>query len=445
MADYPYNLPVQKRFGSLRSMTRRFFLGLCFLTTSLFGQTQINFDDFFENTAMRVDFFRGMDTSVSVIIPDAILKENFYAGSKKKLVNAMNLGGVRYNVYDSATSRLIYSESYSDLFEEWQSSGEAKSGVKKLFHETARFPYPRHSIIFQIEIRNAAGKFVEFYRTPIDPGSIAIHRDKSTSAFEKGDLVINVPSESKIDILFLAEGYTKNETEKFKSDAKKMTAYLLDAEPYRSYAKNFNFRYVASVSEEQGTDEPDKGIYRNTIFSSSFNTFDIARYCTIFDNKAMHNAAAEAPYDYIVVLVNSSRYGGSGFYNFYSMFCADMAYLRDVWIHEFGHHFAGLADEYEGNFTGDDYYKTEPWEPNLTMVTDRDNIKWKKFIKKGTPVPTPNSEKYSATVGLFEGGGYASKGVYRAQLHCLMRELNINYYCAPCDEQVTKTIQFYSE
>lgn len=122
-----------------------------------------------------------------------------------------------------------------------------------------------------------------------------------------------------------------------------------------------------------------------------------------------------------------------------------MPFLRDVWIHEFGHHFAGLADEYEGGFTGGDYYKTEPWEPNITAVTDRDKLKWKKFIKKETAIPTPKDEKYVDDVGLFEGGGYAVKGIFRAQLHCLMRELKIPYYCAACKEQVIKIIQWYSD
>ena len=133
--------------------------------------------------------------------------------------------------------------------------------------------------------------------------------------------------------------------------------------------------------------------------------------------KTVHDMAADVPYDYLIILVNSSRYGGGGFYNFINVCTADHKLSSNVFVHEFGHGFGGLADEYyTSEVAFEDYYnlKVEPWEPNLTTLVDFDS-KWRDLVDPSTPVPTPREGKYNSIVGVYEGGGYTSRGIFTLQ------------------------------
>ncbi len=145
------------------------------------------------------------------------------------------------------------------------------------------------------------------------------------------------------------------------------------------------------------------------------------------------------------VLVNSDVYGGGGMYNFYAIGTADNEQTIQVFVHEFGHSFAGLADEYFYTETGyDDFYdiRFEPWEPNITTLVDFDK-KWKDLLAAGTPVPTPLDTSYSEGIGVFEGGGYLSKGIYRPMNHCMMRDLKP--FCPVCRRAVLRMVDFWSD
>jgi hypothetical protein len=248
-----------------------------------------------------------------------------------------------------------------------------------------------------------------------------------------------------VDIAFLAEGYTTLEMDKFLEDAKRICSYFMSVEPYSEFSDKFNFYAVESPSDESGVTIPGKDIYVNTNIHSSFYTFDMDRYLTTTDTKSIYDIAANVPYDVIFVLVNSKRYGGGGFYNHYGESTVDHQLSKVVAIHEFGHEFAGLADEYyTSEITYSDYYnlKFEPWEPNITTNVDFAS-KWKSKVASGTPVPTPREEKFKGVTGMFEGGGYLSKGIYSPEMDCRMKTNEAPGFCPACTDAIRKMIMFY--
>ena len=252
----------------------------------------------------------------------------------------------------------------------------------------------------------------------------------------------------KVDIVILAEGYTATETEKFYADAQCMTDYMFTIPPFDKLKKDFNVYAIAVPSKESGTDVPGKHIYKNTAFNASFYTFNQERYLTTNSMQAIADAASAVPYDQIYVLVNTSTYGGGAFYNHLNLASADNELSEKVYIHEFGHGFVGLADEYYYDWdpTFQETYspKIEPWEENITTLVNFES-KWKDMVKKGTPIPTPRTSKYKNTLGAFEGGGYTSKGVYSPMQDCRMKSNDPKGFCPVCERAIRKTVDFYTK
>ncbi len=230
--------------------------------------------------------------------------------------------------------------------------------------------------------------------------------------------------------------------EKFVSDAGRMANALLAEEPYKSYKSAINLWAVESVSQESGTDIPAEGIFVNTALNSSFSTFGLDRYLTTFDIGSIYDNAAGVPHDNIVVLINSERYGGGGMYNYYSCTTVDHNLSITVFLHELGHGFGGLGDEYYSSTVAyEEFYplNVEPWEPNLTTMVDFGS-KWKGLIKKGTPLPTPSTVEYKGLTGLFEGGGYMATGIFRPSFTCRMKDNDAGYFCEVCRLAIEKQI-----
>ncbi|HKK43822.1 MAG TPA: M64 family metallopeptidase, partial [Bacteroidales bacterium] len=292
--------------------------------------------------------------------------------------------------------------------------------------------------------RERNGTFSKLYSTVIDPSDYFIRQEnplkvKATKIYDAGD------PHTSVDLAFIAEGYTADEMPKFRADVKRMADILFAEPPYNDYKDRINIWAVEAVSQESGTDVPGEHIYVNTALNTSYYTFDIDRYLTTQDIKAVNDYAAVVPHDNIIVLINSKRYGGGGVYNYYSGTTADNALSPKVFIHEFGHGFAGLADEYYTSTVAyNDFYPldVEPWEPNITTLVDFD-AKWKKMIAKDTPIPTPPIARYKDVTGLFEGAGYSAKGIYRAQIDCRMKSNGPAGYCTVCRDAVRKMIEFY--
>ena len=398
------------------------------------------YDNYFTDDVLRFDYILSGNDKTSTIVTAEIKKEKMWSGSRKTMIGQQVPGTYRFEVYDEISGQLIFTKGFSPLFQEWQTTAEAKQ-IQKAFYQVIRFPFPKKNVLLKIEQRDYNGHFNEIFSTKIDPVNYFIINENP------GDIPVEKIYSSgeytqKIDIAILAEGYTESEMDKFVKDARRLTDTLFAVEPFSKMKSNFNVYAVKTASFESGTDIPGENIYRNTLYNSTFYTFNISRYLTTSDMKTIHDKAAVVPYDQIIVLVNSSRYGGGGFYNYVTVCTADHPLSPKVFVHEFGHGFGGLADEYyTSEVAYENYYnlKVEPWEPNLTTLVDFAS-KWKELIELGTPVPTPRNDKYGSKVGVFEGGGYVSKGIYSPMENCRMKSNETSAFCPVCQQALKRTI-----
>ncbi len=280
----------------------------------------------------------------------------------------------------------------------------------------------------------------------VNPSSYFISPELSKK-YPSKKIIDNGPVSEKVDVVFLADGYTESEMEKFRNDANRMAGYFFSNSPFKENKEKFNFWIVESPSVETGTDFPKEKIYKNTIINSSFSTFDVDRYLMTYDIKTVRDLAANVPYDQIIILVNSNVYGGGGVYNYYSITSVDDDFSDFVVVHEFGHAFGCLADEYYTSEVGvEDYYdlSIEPYEPNITTLVNFDK-KWKNMIDGGTPTPTPQTAEFKSKIGVFEGGGYVAKGVYRPFMDCTMKSRLRDGFCPVCRKALTEMIEFYGK
>jgi len=379
----------------------------------------------------------------TLVYPVGMKEEPFFGGSHENLVDLFDYGNFKYEVFDAAENRLIYSRGFCTLFQEWQTTAEAKT-MARIFYEVATMPFPKNKIRFVLSLRERNGVFARLYDTIIDPSDYYIRKEKPvntsvTRIYGQGD-----PGKC-VDLAFVAEGYKSDEMGKFREDVRKMADILFSEAPFSDYRDKINIWAVEAVSPDSGTDIPGEKIYVNTVLNSSFYTFGTDRYLTTQDIESVNDYAAAAPHDNIIVLINSNKYGGGGVYNYYSGTTAGHPLSPKVFIHEFGHGFAGLGDEYyTSDVAYDEFYplNVEPWEPNITTRVNFDS-KWKEFIAKETPIPTPAEEKFKNTTGLFEGGGYSAKGIFRPEMDCRMKSNGPKGYCSVCREAIKKMIEFY--
>jgi hypothetical protein len=429
------------------------------------AQTPNQFDAFFTDYVLRIDYFHSGTASEEKIALDQIYAGGEWAESRTHLLDDSNLGNYLARVSEAATNQVIFSRGYSTLFNEWQTTDEAKRGVFKTMHETVRVPLPKKPVIVEILGRDKQNYFTrQLFAAVIDPASRFVSREPRAMPAEVSALLKNGAPANKVDIAVLAEGYTAAQKQKFTSDAKRLVDIFFEHSPFKENKQNFNVSTVFAASPEAGPDDPRARQWRHTPFGMSFNTFDTDRYMMSLENRAIQDAASNVPFEYVIILVNSAKYGGGGIFRFYACTTVDNEQSAYVLVHEFGHAFAQLADEY---FTSDVAYSdaypagVEPWEPNLTRLLDAPNVKWQPFVEKDTPIPTPwdqagyskleeergkavqaaktEAEKqivrqqyaklleeffakqsYWGKVGAFEGGGYLAKGLYRPTLRSIM-------------------------
>ena len=413
------------------------------LALSLTAPAQLAFDDYFTDRTMRFDFMLAGNSVTTRVFPVSFREEPFWGGSLTNLTDKFNYGSFKYEVFDAATGTMIYSRGFCTLYQEWQTTAEARQ-IERSFHEVATFPFPKNKVNFVLSIRGRDGQFSKLYETAIDPASYFITRGKPDAALATRIYGTGDPHTS-FDIAFIAEGYTREEAEKFRADVKRLADILFLEAPFDKYQDRINIWAVETPSQEQGTDVPGEGIYVNTALNSSYYTFDVDRYLTTQDIGTVNDYAASAPHDQIVVLINSPRYGGGGVYNYYSAVTSDHHFTPQVFTHEFGHGFAGLADEYYNSEVAyEEFYPldVEPWEPNITTRVNFES-KWKDLIAKSVPVPTPNDKRYTGVTGLFEGGGYAAKGIYRPSFDCRMKSNQADSFCEVCQTAIENMILSY--
>jgi hypothetical protein len=402
---------------------------------------QTTFENYFTLESLRYDFELIGNSQTTQVIHVQSKQLPRWAGNPGNLIDEMNYGTHRFILKALNTNEIIFSQGFSPLFMEYQTTVEAKTKARS-YYQAVFFPKPKTNVLLSIETRSKSNKWTVLFTDTIKTTDYFI-LNEHPKTFPTEKIVFSGEPSHKIDVLILSEGYTKKEMKKFIADSKRLTDSLFAASPFNKYRDKFNITAIKVPSEESGTDIPGKAIYKNTAFNSHFYTFDSERYLTTSDMKSIYDVLDAYPFDQIYVLVNTEKYGGGGFYNFMNLCSSDNEKSPFVFIHEFGHGFAGLGDEYYTSSTSYEEfyaYDTEPWEPNLTTLIDF-NSKWKGMLSPTTPLPTPRNEQYQNVVGVYEGGGYSAKGIYSPMMTCWMKEQKAGKFCPVCTKAIEEAIR----
>ncbi len=422
-------------------------LAIAILIISPFiSNAQLKYNDWFSSNSMRVDYYHSGTNESEYVMLKEIRKEEFWGGTKTNLIDPYNYGSYRVEIYDSVSNTLLYTYGFCSLFEEWQFTDEALN-LERGFPESLIFPFPLKTVKVELKSRGreATDSFSTIMELYIDPNANYINSEKTVKADTK-QILKSADSDKALDLVFIADGYTEDEIDSFYQDVEKTKDYLYETPPFNKLMDKINIWAVAAVSDESGTDEPRKGIWKSTALNSNFNTFNSARYLTSSDFHAIRNYSGLVPCDQICVFVNTETYGGGGIYNFWNITSAKNEYFLEVFAHELGHSLGALGDEYYmDEVSTEDIYnkKTEPYQANLTTLVDFDS-KWKDMLDNGTNIPTEVSSENLNTVGAYEGGGYQAKGIYRPYINCKMKSLGYDF-CPVCQRTLELVIRYYSE
>ncbi|MBN1990486.1 MAG: peptidase M64 [Bacteroidales bacterium] len=418
-----------------------FLLCSLFFSELLFSQSDMSVPA--DPQALRIDLTLAGNSQETNVYLDNMLQEPYWSGSPSSTIDALDFGIYRIAVTDRESGALVYSNGFCSLFQEWQTTAEAKQ-LKRSFEQVVRIPFPSKPVHLSLLQRMYNGTLVEIFSLDIDPASMFISKEKPM-AYPVSQIVTGGDYRYCLDIAFIAEGYTANQMDKFRADVKSMADYLFAQAPFNKYASKINVWAIESPSEGEGADNPGTGYWNRTPVGSSLYTFGIDRYLTTTRHKQVMDVAANAPADVVYVLVNTPVYGGGGIYNHYNVATSDHPLSKLVFIHELGHGLAGLGDEYfDSSVAYEGYYNllVEPWEPNLTTMVNF-AAKWKDMIPANVPVPTPPTAEYKSEVGAFEGGGYVTKGVYRPAYDCRMRTNSASGFCPVCQRAIERVIETY--
>jgi hypothetical protein len=452
---------------------------------SVMNNGNVKFDSYFIDKTMRFDYFHSGTATEEHFAKDRIVSDGIWSGSKVNLIDDLRLGLYFFEVIDKESRVLLYSRGFASIFGEWQTIPEA-SEKWGTFHESLRMPWPLKPVTVIMKKRDAENNFSTIWTTDIDPSSREVnpadlvHNNKVYVILENG------PSEKKVDIVILGDGYSALEMAKFRKDATRLAGSLMSAEPFNSRKSDFNIRAVETPAESSGVSKPHPGVFKRTPLSVHYSSFDSERYALSYDNRSIREFASAVPYDLMVILVNEKTYGGGGIYNLYTTVAADNMFSEYIMIHEMGHHMAALADEYYTSAVSYDIPEVtvEPWETNITALFDKDKLKWKDLVEAGTPLPTPwnkdefdkagyeiqrerdnlrnarvpesvmeelftrqmrqeddffTNEVYRDKVGAFEGAGYLAKGLYRPQVDCIMYTRHM-VFCKVCCRSIEDVI-----
>ena len=402
-----------------------------------------HFDDHFMDKTLRVDYtFMGNASEQSVALHGMSWTENWW-GRRVNLSEVPLKGNGDLTLYDIESNKVIYKTSFSSLFQEWITTEEAYS-VTKSFEFTLLVPMPKHRIMAEVVLRDNTGKESHFQHF-ITPDDALIHNLSSKQALPYTYTHKGGDSKECIDVVILAEGYTTEEMELFMEDARITTEEILSYEPFKSHKEKFNFIAVTNPSKDSNVSTPQIGLWRETAVSSHFHTFYMERYLTTSNIYDMFDIVTNIPCEHFIILANTDTYGGGGIYNSYTLTTAHHKDFRPVVVHEFGHSFGGLGDEYfyltvDNN---DEMHSLshEPWEPNITTLVDFDS-KWADMVEEGIEIPTAVTAERSKnyTVGVYEGGGYRSKGIYRPVDVCRMRNNTAERFCPVCERAIERVI-----
>lgn len=461
---------------------------LLFLALPLAAST---FDEAFVDKTMRVDYFHtSTPRGDEILALDRVVSDGPWPGSRTRLIDSSNLGKYYFEVIDRETNQPLYSRGFASVYGEWETTPDVKERAAT-YHESLRFPWPQKPVQVVLKKRDAQNAFQQIWSTVIDPASRFVNPADRAAAGKVWTMFENGPASQKVDLLVIAEGYAANENDKMHKDIERLVGKLFATEPFKSRKKDFNVRVLELATAKSGVHRPRTNDNRRTPTNVEYNIFDSERYVLTLDNKALRDVASSAPYDFLEILVNEKQYGGGGIFMDQATASVDSGFSEYVFVHEFGHHFAGLGDEY---YTSDVAYETggaehpEPWEPNLTA--NGAHPKWMELVTPGTPLPTPwekeafekhqreyqaerrklreanvpetkmdelfrreeewetkflGAEKYANKVGAFEGAGYEAKGLYRPEADCIMFTRDEVGFCDVCSRAIERMIDMYSK
>ncbi|MEP6820621.1 MAG: M64 family metallopeptidase [bacterium] len=439
---------------------------------------------------MRLDYYHTGNSKQEVFSVDRIQIEPLpWPGDMSMTIDDSNLGKYFFEVSDQKSGRVLYSRGFASIYGEWETTDEATT-MMRTFSESLRFPAPTAPVKIVLKKRDAKNSWRDIWSTDVDPKDMFIDRSRVPAPARLIAIQKMGDPATKVDFVILGDGYTAREQKKFEADARRLTEVLFATSPFKEHRRNFNVWALCPPAAESGISRPSTGVYRDSPLGATYDAFGSERYVLTFDNHALRKVAQFAPYEFIEILANNRTYGGGGIFNLYSTVAADNAFGNYVFVHEFGHHFAGLADEY---YTSSVAYttpaeRTEPWEPNATALLDPAKLKWGDLVRPNTPIPTPWDKetfenysreiqkrraqlrkdkrpegemeslfreelkheqamfaqgKYACHVGAFEGAIYESRGYYRPEIDCIMFS-RTNHFCAVCRRAIERIIKMYS-
>jgi hypothetical protein len=440
---------------------------------------------------LRVDFFHTGDaTHEFYSLERLVVEPTAWPGNPQRPLDDTGLGNYFFEVKDAANGAVMYSRGFSSIYGEWEDTAAARERVRT-FSESLRFPLPSVKVEVTLKKRSIGKPFAPVWTFSVDPHGPDIDSSVPASPGPVMRLMVNGPSSTKVDLLLLCDGYTAAERGDFEKDARRLASALFATSPFKERRSDFNLWGLCAPSAVSGISRPSTGIHRRSRVGATYDAFGSERYVLTFDNHSFRDVASFAPYDFVVILVNAQTYGGGGIFGLYATAAAKSLWAPYLFVHEFGHHFAGLADEY---FTSESAVlpqqgRPEPWEPNVTAVTDVAKLKWRELVTPGTPVPTlwkkeqfqtrdrelqairkkiraqqrPEKEMdalflqtkaemsalletdtYSGKVGLFEGAMYESTGYYRPEEDCIMFTRNDVPFCRVCQGAISQVIDLYA-
>jgi len=439
---------------------------------------------------MRVDFFHSGNHDSELFSLDQLVIEPLpWSGNMAQPIDNTLRGKYLFEIADAESGDIAWSRSFSSIYGEWETTAEART-INRSFHESVRFPAQDDVFELVLKKRGVENHFEEVWRIELDPQDVLVHRESAQYAGQAVAIHESGDPANKVDLLLLGDGYTAEENDAFIVKAKELTAILFATSPFKERMNDFNVWAIAPPAAKTGISRPSTGVFRDSPIGATYDAFRSERYILTFDNKSLRRIASSVPYDFVEILTNTDIYGGGGIYGLFSTAAANSDWAPYLFVHEFGHHFAGLADEY---YTSSVAYEapaeiSEPYEPNVTALLDPDNLKWKHLVTPNTPLPTawPKAtyEEHSmayqerrremraanvsedemnalfrytkeyveslfeksgqeGVVGAFEGGNYQAEGYYRSEQNCLMFT-RTEAFCAVCAEAIEKVIDEYS-
>jgi len=467
----------------MERMMQRLMLGffLVFMSSAAFGVPQ----------TMRVDYYHTGDVQTEIFSLDEVVLDPLpFAGDIQVPIDNTLRGKYLFEVVDPESKTVLWSRSFSSIYGEWETTGEART-MHRTFHESIRFPAFEQSVDIVMKKRDAENRFQEAWRISIDPDDYLVHHESAAWEDQVVPLEMHGDPAHKVDLLILGDGYTAAEHGAFVKRAKEMTEVLFATSPFRERRADFNVWALAPATAVSGVSRPSTHTYRDTPLGVTYDAFRSERYVLTTDNKAMRRIASSAPYDFVEIITNTDTYGGGGIYGLYATVAANSEWANYVFVHEFGHHFAGLADEY---YTSSVAYLApeqvvEPYEPNVTAMLDPDQLKWRALVDAETPLPTPwpketfdkeeaaiqatraqmrkdnvpesemnalfrreqqtvellfSEAEHRDAVGAFEGANYQSAGMYRSQMNCIMFTRTTSF-CKVCAQAIEAVIDQYTQ